>query len=125
MLAVWYFIHEYRTGQAAKAQVAVIQAKLDAETSCLVGSICADRTRKEAEESVKAVQAVQDAADQQNAKTQADNQAKEQAAAQVHIQTVKQLQSQLADRDKKLAEISLHDAPCKKWLDEKIACDIQ
>ncbi len=118
VLALWYFTHQYRTGQEAKAQLQQMSQQLADERSCLTGTQCANRIEQAAAEIKKATQAMNDAADEQNRKTKADQDAKEQAAAKSHIQTVKQLQGKLADRDKELALRASHDKPCRDWLNE-------
>ena len=112
--AVWYIFHTWDKAQGYDA----LKEQLTAETSCAIRSVCSERSEKAANEKKQAVQAVKDAADKQNAQTKADQQAKEDAREQQHQEVVKQLQSKVTERDKKLAEIATHDKPCRDWLNE-------
>ena len=118
VLAIWYFIHQYRTGQEAKAQLQQMSQQLADERSCVLGTVCAQRTEQKAKEAADLVKTIQATADAENAKNKAEYEAKEQEIAQNHAQTVTQLQKQLSERNSKLAERVTHDAACKVWMDE-------
>jgi len=119
--AVWYIVHTWDKAQ----NYDVVKAQLDSELTCSVPSKCSVDTVTKANESIKAVQAAQDAAKQKYDRRQAQDKAKEQEAAQRNTDSLKQLQAQLAQANLKLKIQADHSPACEAWLVEKIACDIQ
>ncbi len=94
--------------------------ELNSERKCELNTVCAKRTQTQADESARKVQAAKDTADAQNAKQKADNDARTEQLSNAHTKVVSQLNKELASRDKKIAEIALHDKPCRDWLNEAI-----
>jgi len=112
-----YLIYQYRTGQEAKKQVALLTAELDAEVNCLVGSKCALRITDEANKAAKATIEAQEEAARQN------KEAKERAEAQAN-EYADQIAKAVKQHNADLLKIMSHQntPSCQKWREEIDPC---
>lgn len=115
----WHYVSNYKEGREAVEQLKTAQAALDAELECTVGSECAARIKRSADEAAKAV-----AKAQQQAKDESEAQQK---ANEEKTRTEIQKQSKaLADHYQNLFKIqSIHSPSCDEWSKQVNPCAMQ
>ncbi len=120
---ILFVVHIINGWHNDSLKLIVITEQLQSEIACTVPSKCASDAVVKAEESIKAVQAAQDAAKHDRDEREYKDKANEQEAANRNTESLNNLKRQLEQYRINLTEHS--SIQCKQVLDMVIPCDIQ
>ncbi len=120
---IWFGVHTINGWHHDSLKLPIIIEQLQSEIACTVPSKCASDAIVKAEESIKAVQAAQDAAKHDRDERESKDKANEQEAANRNTENLNNSKRQLEQSRINLAEHA--SIQCKQVLDIVIPCDIQ